>query len=228
MNPKTLAICTGLLIGLLTYAIPAQARPGWFVGGGLAQQSGSGDLDGKHAFTNSAGTTAIIAGELKPGTGFLIDGGYGFNKYVDFEIFSAVTSHKATSSVPGLGDTTATVGSALIGLRLTYPVMDDKLELFGRLGVSGHTVDYEDYALQGSTIGTTFVYTSKGKATFSGGGYGFGVGAEYQLEHVGFGLGYTQFQVKFDQAKGGGESGTLPSALNETLSLLDLTVLYHF
>ena len=205
----------------------AEARQGFFLGVGLAQQSAKGDLDGSHVVTNSAGTEALSDGSLDSGGGIALDIGYGFNNYIGVELMLAATSN--TSSAPGLPDTTAAVGSDLLGLRLTLPV-GSALDLLARVGVSGHAVIYPDRAFQGTQSGGTFVASGpgKGNATFGGGGTAWGLGAEIFMGHVGLGLGWTEFTADINQASGGGISGSLPKTLHETFTVADLTVAYHF
>ena len=203
----------------------ADARQGFWIGGGLASLSANGDLDG----TNGAGAhdpitgTSVVAGKLSSGSGVNLDIGYGFNPYLGVELLIAQTRHTASTdpSLPiAKHDSTADVTTSFLGLRITIPAIENKLDAFFRIGLSGHTVKYGDY--------TVDIAGNQSEATFSGSGTGVGFGAEYFIGHVGVGAGYTLFSAKIDQASGDGVTGTLSSPLHENFGLTDITVAYHF
>jgi len=200
------------------------AREGFYLGGGIANQSVSGDLDGSEAIISSSLTVAIIPGALDTGLSVLV--GYGFTPALSVEYLFASTSHKASSALVSL-DSDATLATGLIGLRANL-LVEDNLELFGRFGFSSGIATYADYALRGSIVGGGFAYTSTDSVTFTGSGVGYGVGAELLVDKVGFGASYTVLNVDFEDAAGGGVSGVLPSKLSSTITQLALTVTYNF
>jgi Outer membrane protein beta-barrel domain len=220
---SVLVLSLALAIG---WGSTAQAHQGWFVGGGFARVSAAGDLDGQSLFVSPDGTEAIVNGSLDPGLGFVIDGGYGFNPYIAFEAMVTESHHNATAGF-GLSDSTANVTNTLLGIRLTYPA-SEQLDLFARIGLAGSTVKYTDYGFQGTTVGNIFTPTNSGNATFTGGGTGIGIGAEYFVDHLGIGLGLTRYNISFDQASGISFTGSLSPKLQENFTVLDLTFLYHF
>jgi hypothetical protein len=208
----------GLAIGL---AGGAQARQGGFIGVGLAGISASGDLDGNHVATDLT-TEVEVAGKLGSGGGLFLNGGYGANAYLGFEILFSASSHTATSNLGGPvpPSTTATVGLLLLGVRLTVPVSDN-FDLFARLGIGSSVVTYKDYSI--SLLGG-----ANGNATFSGGATGYGLGMEFVGEHVGVEFGYTLFNASIDKASGTHLNGTFSPAIKETFSVADLAITYHF
>jgi hypothetical protein len=212
-------LCTGLVFA----PAPAHARPGWFVGGGLARVTASGNLNSNAVFENADGTELIAAGGLQPGGGIVFDGGYGFNKYVAAEFMFVSSRHNAT--MPAVfPSSTATVTTDFLAVRGTYP-LTDALEGFVRFGFSGHVVTYSNGSLTGNVSG---VFTQSGPVTFGGSGIGLGVGAEYFIGHVGLGAGYTTYLARFNSATGQTQSGGLSETIAETISVLDFTALYHF
>ena len=215
------------LLALLTaLAGTATAREGFYLGGGLASQSVSGDLDGTQGILATSQTVVIIPGALDTGSGLALLVGYGFIPMLSVEYLFASTSHKASTNLVNL-DSDATLAAGLIGLRANL-LVDDNLELFARLGVSSGIAEYKSYALHGSMQSGTFVYNSTSSAKFTGAGIGYGVGAELFLAKVGFGASYSVLAVNFTQAEGGGASGALPSTLSSSITQLALTVTYSF
>jgi hypothetical protein len=211
-------------------AVTAPAREGFYLGAGIASVTASGDLKGNHFITNTAGTEAEVLGSLSPGAGFALEIGYGFNKYLGVEYLGTGTFHNATTnkSVIPVNDTRATVGTALIGLRLTAPVAQ-RFELFARLGAASSSVLYDEYSVPGTAAGPAFTPSGKGSAlSISGTGSGYGAGFEVLGEHLGFELSYNVLSIAFDQAKGSVTSGSLPKAQKEEFTVTVANVLYHF
>lgn len=203
----------------------AEAREGWFLGAGLVHQSVSGDLDGKEAYLAGDGDVAILVGKVDPGTGFLVQGGYGFNDAVGIEIRMASSSHSASHDFDI--DSDATVSWFNVGPRFSYGVSEN-LELLGRVGLGSYTVSFDKYALKGSLNGDAFVYTSQAAVDYTGTGYYLGVGAEYFINQVGLEFSYTYHSVELDEAEGGGVSGSLDDSLKATIGTLAFVVSYHF
>jgi len=222
----SLGLALAVVIGITA---TAQAHQGFWLGGGFGSMSASGDMNGSSSafFTDASGTNAVEAGSLSSGTGLVLDIGYGFNKYLGIEYLFSQTHHSASSTVVGT-DTTANVSTGLLALRVTVPLEEQHLELFGRVGLSSHSVTYADYGLQGFTSGNVFKETSSGSATFTGSGTGIGFGVEYFIDKVGLELGYTLFQANMNQASTSSFSGGLSPVLKENFGLVDLDVSYHF
>lgn len=220
----TLTAVALLLFGGATHH--AEAREGWYVGGGLADQSVSGGLDGNKDFSNSAGTVVILAGKPDAGTGWDLVVGYGINKILSVEGLIADTSHTASHSAVTFKSNMDLVTS-LIGVKASYQPMDN-LEVYGRAGLATATATYAKYALHGTTTSGTFTFSSTSEASFDGSGFGAGGGVEYMIDHIGLSANYNLLSVKFDQAHGGSTSGKLPSELSSTISQFDFNVTYYF
>lgn len=207
------ALFTGAIVGVVALA---EAREGFYLGAGFANQSVSGGLDGKEAFGSGDGTVAILAGKPGAGSGFAFVVGYGFNPAIGIEYLFATTSHKASHSLVDF-DSDMTLSTGLIGLRISHSPADN-LELTGRVGFASGVATYDKFTLHGNTVGSTFVYTSTSEAEFTSSGFGFGIGLEYFFDKVGLSANYSALSVDFDKGKGGGVSGELPKRLSATIS----------
>ncbi|HUJ76696.1 MAG TPA: outer membrane beta-barrel protein, partial [bacterium] len=119
----TLLLGAALLAGVLSglgAGLPrtAQARPGFYLGAGLAVQTADDDLNGSTAYINADGTQEYLVGKLDAGSGIGLDIGYGFNRWWGVEYLVAVTAHTATHDFTS-SDSPATLGTGLLGVRLT-------------------------------------------------------------------------------------------------------------
>jgi hypothetical protein len=217
---------TAVLAVLMLLSWTAHAREGFYLGAGGATQSASGDLDGTHYFVSSNGSEAILAGKLNSGSGLALLVGYGFSPHVGIEYLAASTSHKATHSLVNL-ESDASLTAGLFGLRFNF-VAAKSFEMFVRAGYGAGTVEYKDYAQQGSLVGNTFVYTSTNKVTFTGAGTGYGLGMEWLGDKIGVSANYTVINVNFDQSSGSSSFGTLPKKLAETITQAALIATYYF
>jgi hypothetical protein len=218
-----------LLLGIVSIgAITAQARQGFYLGGGFSSVSASGDLDGTKFLSTASGTEADVLGNLGSGTGYNLEIGYGFNKYLGIDYLFTHSKHNASVIQNIFPDTTATVDVGLLAFRLTAPVLDS-LEIFAKVGAATGTVKYADYSVQGTTSGGIFTASgSTGQFELDGSGSGYGVGVEFLMDHVGFELAYTAINITFDQGKGTAASGTLPSSQKEAFTIVTGNILYHF
>ncbi|HEX7939416.1 MAG TPA: outer membrane beta-barrel protein [Gemmatimonadaceae bacterium] len=197
------------------------APKGFFIGGGLVSRTTSGDLDGKSTLVDSAATVAGSVGKIDNGTGFSFDIGYNFTNHFGLEYMEASTIHTANHT--GEPNTTdAVISTGLAGVRLSAG-LGDHFDVFARLGVAVGAVSYDQY---GHKIATG----SNDTFTLTGGGYGYGVGAEAVFgKHLGFGIGYTVYNVTFSEGDIAGTTVKIkkkqPSAQFQTP---DFTFLYHF
>ena len=214
------------LLALSGFQPSAEAREGWYVGGGLADQSVSGGLDGNKDFTNGTGTVVILAGKPDAGTGFDVVVGFGINKILSVEGLVADTSHTASHSDVTFKSKMDLL-TTLIGVKAAYQPTDN-IEIYGRAGIATATATYAKYALHGTTTSGTFTFTSTSEASFDGSGFGVGGGAEYMIDHVGLSANYSMLSVTFDQAHGGSTSGKLPHELSSTIGQFDFNVTYYF
>jgi hypothetical protein len=205
-----------------TLAASAQARPGFYVGIGGAQQSVKGDLDGTHTYADPSGTPAFAEGKLDSGNvGLTAQIGYGFNRFFGLEYMLAETQHQAKNEVIN-ESSDATFKSQVLGARLTAP-FGQRVEGFLRAGYGIYDVTYKKFAATGATL------SSRGDVVFSGTGTALGVGLEFFFQELGIGIGMTQHNYKVDRAKpdGGKELG-LKSDLSGAATTADVMFSYHF
>ena len=222
-------VLAGMLVVLACCAVTttAFAKKGFYVGGGFATQSASGDLDGKLWYTNTAGDRLGFVGKLEAGSGNDFDIGYNFNSYFGLEYFTMATQNNATHTLEP-NDSNAIVASALLGVRLTAP-MADWLEGFLRIGNGATIVHYEKFGHQDNP-GTVSPASPTTPFELVGTGLAYGLGLEFFAgQHLGIWIGYTVFNPKFNRGQIGNDSlASLPKALSETLTATDLTFAYHF
>lgn len=216
---RRLLILAALLVSIAV--TPAFAREGFYLGGGFASQSVSGGLDGESEFGD--GSTLLAVGKLEPGTGLGLLIGYGFTPLVSIEYLFVMTSHNATHQFVDI-DSKATLSTGLIGVRLNW-MATDALEINARLGLASGIATYKDYALHLSGPGT---YDTTSEVEFTGGGYGYAVGAEWSFDKVGVGVNYSMLNIAFSSAKSSALSGDLPRKLNANISTLTALVTYYF
>lgn len=215
-----------VVLSSLLLALTAHAKQGFFLGGGTATQSVSGGLDGKKAFIDSTDTVAILAGKPDSGSGLGIDVGYGFTPQVSVDWLLGMTSHTAKHSLASFSSNMSLTAS-LLGVKLNVPVMEN-LEIVGRVGLATATATYSKYGLEGSNLSSGGTVTSTTEAKFSGSGFGFGAGVEYFIDKVSLSANYSLLNVSFDEASGGGASGTLSSSLSSSISQITFLVTYYF
>lgn len=208
-----------LALGIL--AVSAQtgwAREGFYLGAGFAEQTAKGNLDGKTTILDATTGNQYLLGRLGAGTGIALQIGYGFTKYFGIEYFSAATTHTATFH--GQPDTTAALGTSLLGVRLTAPLAKS-FELFLRGGLSGYDLQYDKYGLTSGVVANKVEYTGNGSA--------YGVGFEILGDHFGLGVGYTLHSATLTQAKISGQATIdLPHHLNVPITTTDFMFSYHF
>jgi hypothetical protein len=125
-------------------------------------------------------------------------------------------------------DTNTIVASALLGVRLTAPIAN-WLEGFLRVGNGVTIVGYEKFGHHG-TAGLVSPASPTTPFELVGTGLAYGLGLEFFAgQHLGIGVGYTVFNIKFNRGQLGNETpASLPKALSETLTAADLTFAYHF
>jgi hypothetical protein len=216
----SIALLAALAV-VATLAASAQARPGFYLGIGAAQQSVKGDLDGTHTYLASSTGPGFGDGELDSGSiGLAATVGYGLNRFLALEYLYADTQHKATN--PGGGKSSdAQFTSQLIGARLTAP-FSQRVEGFLRAGYGIYDVAIDDHSVNLTT-------GSVGKVAFHGTGTGLGIGLEFMFNELGIGVGYTQHNYKIDRAKPDGSKEVgLPSDLTGTATTTDVMFTWHF
>ncbi|MDH5751912.1 MAG: outer membrane beta-barrel protein [Deltaproteobacteria bacterium] len=229
MNGKSAwARCYGLvlffsLILMVTFFIstPAQARKGWYLGGGLAKQSMSGGFEGNDGYMDPGMTVVVAPGKLAPGSGLALLLGYGFNENASLEYYFSSTSHSARFDAPGFPGQSATLSAGIIGPR--FSTDSDNLSLFARLGLSAGILTYENAA---TSDGVNYF-----EAEFSGGGTGYGVGFEKIFGKWGLEVSFNKISVTFDELSVKTASGTLAGAIpGKGASITNTSALfsYHF
>jgi hypothetical protein len=212
LGTLALAILAGMA------ATRVEAREGFYLGFGFAGSSAtSGGFNGTNTQTDTPGNQYEQA-KIGSGPGIGLDAGYNFTNYFGLEYFSTATTQTATFS--GQPDSSTTVGLGLLGVRLIALVAKSS-ELFLRLGEAVGIVDMDNGGLVAGTKPTPVRYT--------GSGSGYGVGFEILGDHFGLGVGYTAYDITFNQAKINGQSSfTLTSRIHETFDVTDITFAYHF
>jgi hypothetical protein len=197
----------------------ATAHPGFYLGLGGAQQSISGDMNGKHIYTDPSGNPQFGDGKFSAGgAGGALEIGYGFGTHFALEYFDATTSHTAKNSALGTkGDAVFT--SQMVGGKFIAP-MSAHLESFLRAG-------YGIYDAQFTSISPNPLGLSK--ASFHGTGTAIGAGLEIIFTKLGIEFGYTQHNYAFDRAKPSGsrELG-LHNNLTGTAATTDVMINWHF
>jgi len=200
---------------------------GFFIGGGLAGRTSSGDLDGKSFLVSTAGNREGSVGKLDDGNGLLFDIGYNFGKHFGLEYLESHTVHNAKHQLePSATD--AVVSTGLAGFRLSAGLADH-FDIFARIGFAFASVTYQRYGHKGS-FSPAFTSTSDEDFSLSGGGSGYGVGAEALFgQHLGIGIGYTVYAITFDRGNIAGTTVSIDSNQpTATFNTTDVTVLWHF
>ena len=200
----------------------AQARSrAWFFGAGYATGTPTGDLNGNQVFypTDDTVNGPFVYGvDLDEGSGFAINAGYAFNKWIAFEVMQIHIGMEATSAQYSGETLDANMDGFIIAVRPMLPM--GPLEVFGRFGFGGYTLE-----VQRNTEVTA--NPNRKDSTFSGGGYAFGGGVALILGRVGIEASYTQHEVGFDSIDAGGEVGSI-SRQDMTLKTAMVILTIHF
>ena len=224
MSPHRIAVATIAALVLTACAVPRVfAREGLFVGAGLVHSTSQGDFNGTTTFTDTGNTQTIVAG--KPGDmgGLNLAIGYGFNPYIGIELDLMSMGGIGSANAAGFpGKSSDSLGLDLLGARFTVPATQS-LDLYAKLGLAGAAYRFRSY--RNSNLGS--VGTQPGGVSYYGDGIGAGVGAEYFIRNLGLGLGWTQYNLTFDQSSASGISA-LPKKLHEEVDTVDFLVSYHF
>ncbi len=234
MKKETSFVLVRLLfvsIFLFSAAITAYAKEGFYLSLGVANQSASGDLDGKKSYANdsTSPTEVILVGKLSAGNGYTIGAGYGLNPHVALDVLYSSTSHESDHDFIISGDNTsaAELSTLLMGVKLFVPISESQLLSF-RLGISSCTLEYEDFSLIGYKSGSEFVFTDQKSVEYLGSGYGAGLGYEYIFDKIGLEINYIMHSVDFNEAKASKTSGSLPEDIKATISTINAMLVYHF
>jgi len=178
-----------VLTGAMLLAWPVQAKQGFFVGGGLVEQSTGGDLDGDKAV------------QLDTGRGLGLKVGYGFSRNFAVEYLMLNSDHTATTKYDSL-DRDARLNGNTIALRATGRITSG-LEGFVRLGNSSL---FGGYSLEVTELGTT--------RDLDGNGTAFGGGLEWFLgSRTGVEISYMRHEVTLER------EATLYATANDNLNV---------
>lgn len=209
-----------MLAAVLLAVLPAaaQARPGVYLALGAGQQSVTGGLDGDRTVTGPP-NQELRLGKLENGTGLTLNGGFGFNDYVALEVLYSLSRHDAHYALTN-ADTTATVNTAVLGVRAGLP-LGDVAEVFGRAGLGGYEVTYHD----------ANVRISDGQvlddARLSGLGLAAGVGAELFFGKWAVQLAYTVHDTRLSGLDSLNFGTELSPAEHLTLATASVLVTYY-
>ena len=219
------ACLLAILLGIGA-AHAAQAREGIYVTVGAAGQSISGDLERSQRIQRIPGVAMsdeLRAGKPDAGNGFAVGGGFGLSRNLTLDLLVVVTRHDALFD-EGTGaplSQEATLTAVLAGIKLVAP-LGDVLELFGRIGLGGYELEYDQINFPSS--GGAAV----DDARFSGRGGALGLGVEVIFDSWGLEFSYTHHRASLDSV----DTLNFPSDFDPSLSIAidTATVLfiYHF
>lgn len=207
-----------ILCGLLIWGINSEAlaKQGFYMGLGIPYNTIGGDFDGKSSLIGA--NDLIILPEIDGGIGFGILLGYGFTKDMALELSYFGTSHNA-EFLGGRGD----VDYNVLNLDLKFSFLTEQPTqpylLFG-LGLN------EIVVKDGSV---NFFTGQVGDGTFTGGSFNLGAGVDhYFTPNISLGAGLIYRIVRYDEAEGVTDSGSINDKLNGDGFGLVISTAYHF
>lgn len=205
---------------VLFLANTAQARSqAWYVGAGPASGSVTSELAANQVYYENIVTGPFVYGvDLKDGNGFVFNVGYAFNKWIAIEaLHTSLNLDASSNQYPG-ETLDANLTGITFGVRPMLPL--GPLELFGRFGIGGYTLEVQRNVVVTGSSG-------RQDSTFSGGGYAFGGGVALSLGRLGIEAGLTQHKFAFDTLDGGDKVGTI-SKLDTTVNVASVILTIHF
>lgn len=201
-------------------AAPLQAREKIYLGAGIVRASASGDLDGNLFFVSQdVGGLLVFPGKLEDGGGLTLLGGAMVLDWLGLELELNATRHDSThNGLPG-EQIDADLFSLIAAVRFLGAITDS-WEVFGRVGLGGHTLSYENNTtVPGSSL--------RLDSELSGFGFMAGVGTAILLGPVGIELSVSQHEVTFTDLDTADDHGDIPDA-DMSFTKVSLTLFVHF
>ncbi len=206
-------LCGLLLLGMTSEVL---AKQGFYLGVGIPYNTIGGDFDGKTLLIGA--NDFIILPEIDGGLGLGILLGYGFTKEVALELSYFGTSHNA-KFLGGSGD----VDYSVFNLDLKYSFLTERpTQPYLLFGLGFNQIVVKD--------GSVDFFTGEvGDGTFTGLGFNLGAGVDhYFTPHFSVGAGLIYRIVRYDEAEGVTDSGSIDDELNGDGFGLVLSTAYHF
>ena len=213
-------IAMAALLLFAAAAAPLQAREQIYLGAGIVRASASGDLDGNLSFVpTTAGGPVVFPGKLEDGGGLTLLGGAMVLDWLGLELELNATRHDSThNGLPG-EQIDADLFSLFAAVRFLGAITDS-WEVFGRVGLGGHTLSYENNTtVPGSSI--------RLDSELSGVGFMAGVGTAILFGPVGIELSVSRHEVTFTSLDTADDTGDIPDA-DMSFTKVGLTVFAHF
>ena len=211
-------VCVVILYGLMIFGIKSEvlAKQGFYMGLGIPYNTIGGDFDGKSSLIGA--NDLIILPEIDGGLGLGILLGYGFTKDTALELSYFGTSHNA-KFLGGSGD----VDYNVLNLDLKFSFLTEQpTQPYLLFGLGFNQIAVKD--------GSVNLFTGQvGDGTFTGVGFNLGAGVDhYFTPNISLGAGLIYRIVRYDEAEGVTDSGSIDSKLNGDGFGLVLSTAYHF
>ncbi len=213
------------MVALLLFAAaaaPLQAREKIYLGAGIVRASASGDLDGILVFrdvNDPVNGPLVHPGKLDNGGGLTLLGGAMVLDWLGLELELNATRHDSTHNDLLGEQIDADLFSLFAAVRFLGAITDS-WEVFGRIGLGGHTLSYENNTIiPGSSI--------RLDSDLSGVGFMAGVGTAILFGPVGIELSVSQHEVTFTSLDTADDTGDIPDA-DMSFSKVSLTLFVHF
>ncbi len=208
-------------------AAPLQAREKIYLGAGIVRASASGDLKGVRSFSDDPTTRPIVfPGKLEDGGGLTLLGGAMVLDWLGLELELNATRHDSAhsrlptdSSLPR-EQIDADLFSLVAAARFLWAVTDS-WEVFGRIGLGGHTLSYDENT---TVPGNNVVRLD---SELSGVGLMAGVGTAILFGPVGIELSVSQHEVTFSHLTTEDEVDSFPDT-DMSFTKVSLTLFVHF
>ncbi len=201
-------------------AAPLQAREKVYLGAGIVRASASGDLDGNLFFVSQdVGGLLVFPGKLEDGGGLTLLGGAMVLDWLGLELELNGTRHDSThNGLPG-EQIDADLFSLIAAVRFLGAITDS-WEVFGRVGLGGHTLSYDNNTtVPGSSL--------RLDSELSGFGFMAGVGTAIIFGPVGIELSVSQHEVTFSSLDTADDTRDIPDA-DMSFTKVSLTLFVHF
>ncbi len=201
-------------------AAPLQAREKIYLGAGIVRASASGDLKGVRSFSDDPTTRPIVfPGKLEDGGGLTLLGGAMVLDWLGLELELNATRHDSTHNDLLGEQIDADLFSLFAAVRFLGAITDS-WEVFGRIGLGGHTLSYENNTIvPGSSI--------RLDSDLSGVGFMAGVGTAILFGPVGIELSVSQHEVTFSSLDTADDHEDIPDA-DMSFTKVSLTLFVHF
>ncbi len=203
-------------------AAPLQAREKIYLGAGIVRASASGDFDGILRFEprdDPVNGPFVHPGKLEDGGGLTLLGGVMVLDWLGLELELDATRHDSTHTLL-LGERIDADLFSLIAAVRFLGAITDSWEVFGRIGLGGHTLSYEN----NTTLGNNPIRLD---SELSGGGFMAGVGTAILFGPVGIELSVSRHEVTFTSLDTADDTGDIPDT-DMSFTKVSLTLFAHF